>query len=84
LYLEAMASKINPPAATAAPAFPGAGGRGGAAPVSSADFRPILKAEMRSLDADLATAIAKTSDKMSKAHLEDARDQIKKMLDVKE
>jgi hypothetical protein len=84
LYLEAMAAKITPPAATAAPAFPGGGGRGGAAPVSTADFRPILKAEMRALDAELATAIAKTGDKMSKAHLEDARDQIKKMLDVKE
>jgi len=83
VYLEAMASKINPP--PAAPAAAGAGGgRGAAAPVATADFRPILKAEMRSLDADLATAIGKTSDRMTKAHLEDARDQIKKMLDVKE
>ena len=38
---------------------------------------------MRALDADLATAIAKTSDRMSKAHLEDARDLIKTMLDPK-
>jgi hypothetical protein len=83
VYLEAMASKINPPAAAAAPQAPGGGGRGaGAAPVGTADFRPILKAEMRALDADLATAIAKTSDRMSKAHLEDARDQIKKMLET--
>jgi len=84
VYLEAMASKINPPPATANAGFPGAGGRGAAAPVSTADFRPILKSEMRALDADLAAAIAKTSDRMSKAHLEDARDQIKRMLDVKE
>ena len=84
VYLEAMASKINPPAAAAAPQAPGGGGgRGaGAAPVGTADFRPILKAEMRTLDADLATAIAETSDRMSKAHLEDARDQIKKMLET--
>jgi hypothetical protein len=80
LYLEAMASKINPPtAAPAAAAFPGA-----QAPVTTADFRPILKAEMRALDADLASAIAKTNDRMSKAHLEDARDQIRKMLDPKD
>jgi hypothetical protein len=86
VYLEAMASKINPPAAAAgAGAGGGGGGRGGgAAPVSTADFRPILKSEMRALDADLATAIAKTSDRMSKAHLEDSRDQIKKMLDPKD
>lgn len=81
VYLEAMAGKINPPATPAAAAFPGQGGRGAAAPVGTADLRPILKAEMRALDADLTTAIGKTSDRMSKAHLEDARDQIRKMLD---
>jgi hypothetical protein len=83
VYLESMATKINPPAA---PAGAGGGGGGGAAaaPVSTADFRPILKSEMRALDAQLASAIGRTSVRMSKAHLEDARDQIKKMLDVKE
>ncbi|MCZ8206027.1 zinc-dependent metalloprotease [Gemmatimonas sp.] len=81
VYLEAMASKINPPAQAAAPQGPG-GGRGAAAPVGTADFRPILKAEMRALDADLVAAIARTGDRMSKAHLEDARDQIRKMLDT--
>ncbi len=82
VYLEAMASKINPPAASAAAQAPG-GARGAPAPVSTADFRPILKSEMRALDADLATAIAKTTDRMSKAHLEDARDLIATMLDPK-
>jgi hypothetical protein len=53
------------------------------APVTTADVRPILKSEMRALDADLATANAKTSDRMSKAHLEDARDLIANMLDPK-
>ena len=84
VYLEAMASKINPPAASSAPQGPGGGGRGQVAPVGTADFRPILKAEMRALDADLASAIAKTTDRMSKAHLEDARDQIRKMLDTQD
>ncbi len=65
----------------AIPQAPGGGGRGAPAPVGTADFRPILKAEMRALDADLATAIGKTSDRMTKAHLEDARDQIKRMLE---
>ncbi len=84
VYLEAMASKINPPAPAAGAAAGGGGRGGGAAPVSTADFRPILKSEMRALDADLATAIGRTSDRMSKAHLEDARDQIRKMLDPKD
>ena len=82
VYLEAMAGKINPPASAAAPQAP-AGARGAVAPVTTADFRPILKSEMRALDADLATAIAKTGDRMSKAHLEDARDLIANMLDPK-
>ncbi len=80
--MEAMASKINPPAVAAAPQAPG-GARGAVAPVTTADFRPILKSEMRVLDANLATAITKTGDRMSKAHLEDARDQIARMLDPK-
>ncbi len=84
VYLEAMASKINPPAAPAGAAPAGGAGRGGGgAPVGTADFRPILKSEMRALDADLAAAIARTSDRMSRAHLEDARDQIKQMLEPK-
>jgi len=83
-YLEAMASKINPPAAPAGAGAQPQGGRGGAAPAGTAEFRPILKHEMRTLDADLAAAIGKTSDRMSKAHLEDARDLIKRMLDTKD
>jgi hypothetical protein len=76
-YLEAMASKINPPAPAAAPA--GFGGGGGA--VSTADVRPLLKAEMRDLDRELTAAIARTSDRASRAHLQDSRDQIKQMLE---
>ncbi|MBY0489275.1 MAG: zinc-dependent metalloprotease [Gemmatimonadaceae bacterium] len=83
-YLEAMASKINPPASPAAALPQQGGGRGGAAPVTAVEVRAILKSEMRALDADLATAIGKTSDRMSKAHLEDARDLIRKMLDPKD
>ncbi len=79
VYLETMNTKINPPA----PAPGGQGGGGGfgqQAPVGTADFRPILKAEMRALDASLAAAIGRTSDTMTRAHLQDARDQIKEML----
>lgn len=82
VYLEQMASKINPPPAPAGAAAGGGGGRGGgAAPANPADIRPIIKSEMRALDADLAAAIPRTSDRMSKAHLQDARDLIAKMLD---
>ena len=81
-YLDAMEAKINPPVATAAaaPAGGGRGGRGGGA-AGTGDFRAIVKSEMRLLDAQLAAAMGKTSDRMTKAHLEDARDKIKGMLD---
>ena len=79
-YLEAMASKIKPPApnpqeAALAAAF-------GQALVNTRDFRPLLKDEMRTLDRELAAAVGRTSDRTSRAHLMDARDQIKAMLDT--
>lgn len=80
-YIEQLGTKINPPA-------PAAGAQGGQQPggagqqqASTADIRPILKSELRSLDSQLAGAIGRTSDRMTKAHLEDSRDQIKKILD---
>lgn len=42
--------------------------------------KPILKAELKALDAQLAAAAGKTSERMTKAHLEDARDQIGEIL----
>ena len=48
------------------------------------DFRPILKDEMRTLDNELASAVSKTSDRASRAHLQDVRDQIKTMLSTKD
>ncbi len=79
-YLEQMNLKINPPA-------PAAGAQqnqfGAAQANNPADIRAIVSSEMRALDAQLASAIGRTSDRMTKAHLEDARAQIKKMLDPK-
>ncbi|MES2525268.1 MAG: zinc-dependent metalloprotease [Gemmatimonadota bacterium] len=75
-YLEAMAGKINPaPLPAAAAAF-------GAAAVNTRDFRPMLKDEMRVLDRELAAAIGRMTDRASRAHLQDSRDQIKTMLDT--
>jgi hypothetical protein len=75
LYLEAMASKIKPPAPVrrrpAAGCWPAA-----AALVNTRDFRPLLKDEMRIARPELAAAIGRTSDRASRAHLQDARDQI--------
>ena len=79
-YVEAMAAKINPPALPAAAAALFGGGAGAA---NTDDIRPIIKDEMRVLDRDILTAIGRASDRMTRAHLQDTRDQIKQMLDPK-
>ena len=78
-YVEAIAAKINPPAAPAGLAA----ALGGGAAAGTDDIRPILKDEMRVLDKDIAAAIGKATDRMTRAHLQDTRDQIKQMLDPK-
>lgn len=80
VYLEAMAAKINPPAPNPALA---AFGLGGPSVRALADFRGLLRAEMNDLSRELATAAGRTNDRATRAHLEDARDQIRKMLDPK-
>ncbi|MFN9205360.1 MAG: zinc-dependent metalloprotease [Gemmatimonas sp.] len=79
-YLEAMASKIKPPPPNAQDAVLAQLLGGGV--TSTRDFRPLLKDEMRVLDRELAAAIGRTGDRTSRAHLQDARDQIKAMLDT--
>ena len=75
-----MASKINPPAPNPLAALFG----GSALSTRAvADFRGLLRAEVMDLSRELSTAIGRTSDRATKAHLEDARDQIRKMLDPK-
>ena len=82
VYTEAMAAKINPPAIN--PALAQQLALFGGSIAGTNDIRPILKDEMRLLDKDLAAAIGRSSDRMSRAHLQDTRDQIRQMLDPKQ
>ena len=50
---------------------------------TSADEKPFYRAELRSLNTSVAAALAKTTDRETKAHLEGVRDQIVKILDPK-
>ncbi len=50
---------------------------------SSGDERPLYRAQLRELSAEINTALAKTADRDTRAHLEGARDQIAKILDPK-
>jgi len=55
----------------------------GAALAASGDEKPFYRAELRALSSQIAAALAKTSDRETKAHLEGARDQIAHILDPK-
>lgn len=79
-YLEAMASKIKP--APANPQEAQLAALFGMSVAQPRDFRALLKDEMRTLDRELAGAMGRMSDRTSRAHLQDARDQIKAMLDT--
>ena len=50
---------------------------------SSADEKPFYRAELKSLNSAIAAALAKATDRETRAHLDAARDQIAKILDPK-
>jgi hypothetical protein len=47
------------------------------------DQRPFVRGELRALNADVAKAMVRTTDRATRMHLEDVRDQIAKILDPK-
>jgi hypothetical protein len=47
----------------------------------SGDEKPFYRAELRTLNAQISAALAKTADRETRAHLEGARDQIARILD---
>ncbi|MEB2779010.1 zinc-dependent metalloprotease [Algoriphagus sp. C2-6-M1] len=50
---------------------------------SQSDIRPMARGELKILQRDLRSAISKTSDRMSKLHLEDALERVNAILDPK-
>jgi len=54
----------------------------GRAPVTD-DQRPFVRGELKSLNAELAKALPRATDRAVRMHLEDARDQIARILDPK-
>ncbi len=47
------------------------------------DQRPLIRGELRALSADVTRALARATDRTSRLHLEDVRDQIARVLDPK-
>lgn len=75
-YLDLINTKLN------AVQQASLGGFGGAAfSASSPDEKPLYRAELKTLNAAIGAALAKTQDRETRAHLEGVRDQIAKILD---
>ena len=86
-YLPVAGAMVKPPAppTTAAPAGGRGGGAGNAGPArATSDVQAMFRSELKSLDGDVAKAIPKAGDRETRAHLEDVRERIKKILDPKE
>lgn len=80
-YLAQAAAKLNPtPVVLPAGIPPAFAAQFGPARATS-DIKAMFRSELRALDADLARAIPRAGDRDTRAHLEDAREQIKKALD---
>ena len=75
-YVEALITLINP-------AIPMVNGPGGPVNTRTSDAASVARAQLVSLKTEITAAIPGTSDKMSKYHLQDVADRIKKALDPK-
>jgi hypothetical protein len=80
-YLTLVESRVNPPEPAGGPPSPFAAQTGPARATS--DVRAAFRAELRALDGEIQRALGRTSDRMTRAHLEDARVRIGRILDPK-
>ncbi len=79
VYLDLVNNKVNSTTSVPVGLPPELAGLFG----SSADEKPFYRAELRALNTSVNGALAKTTDRETKAHLEGVRDQIAKILDPK-
>ena len=78
-YLTLVAGKVNPAPFTPPAGFPPQLLNQIGPARATSDIRAAFRAELRALDAELAAATGKSSG-ITRAHLMDARDQIRKIL----
>ena len=75
-FLEAVEAELTPPPAQ------GSGQRQNVLRESwNSDVRPVLKGELRSLDQEINRALPRTTDRMTRLHLEDVRAEIARIMD---
>jgi hypothetical protein len=79
-YLELFDAKLNPPAPRPVPGLPVAPAIVSSARQSS-DARALLRGELTALDAQIAGALPRVRDRVTRYHLMDARHEIRRILD---
>jgi hypothetical protein len=79
-YIELLDAKLNPPAVRTQPAGPGGPGAQ-AGPRQSSDARALLRGELTSLDAQIAAALPRVRDRVTRYHLMDVRHEIRRILE---
>ena len=82
-YLELFDAKLNPGATRITPTGPG--GPGGPVALTAArqssDARALLRGELTALDAQIAAALPRVRDRVTRYHLMDVRHEIKRILE---
>ena len=79
-YLVAARNKITPPAVTLPPGIPAQFLALLAPARATSDIRALFRSELTALDASIKAALPRAANRETRAHLEDARDQIDKIL----
>ena len=82
--IAAMGAKVNPPTPNLPAGLPPQFAAQFGPPRATSDIRAVFRAELRALDNDLRAASGKASDAVTRAHIDDARDRIAKILDPKD
>ena len=80
-YLATVRAKVNPPAQTTPAGLPAQVAQQVGPARSTSDIRAAFRSELRALDAAIQRALPRATDPMTRAHLEDARDQIREILE---
>ena len=80
-YLAAVRAKIAPPAQVTPAGVPAQLAQQLGPARATSDIKAAFRSELRALDAAIQRALPRAADRITRAHLEDARDQIRDILD---
>jgi hypothetical protein len=82
-FITLAGAKINPTPTILPAGIPAAFAAAFAGARATSDIRAVFRSELRSLDRDLGSALGRARDATTRAHIEDARAAIAKILDPK-